>query len=48
MIYDTIKIVKAGDLNSKGILFEGQLLKWIHEKVAIYVMCQLNKKHIAS
>lgn len=48
MIYHTRKIVKPGDLNPGGVLFGGQLLNWIDEEAAIYVMCQLNQKHIAS
>lgn len=48
MKYHTRKIVKPGDLNPGGVLFGGQLLNWIDEEAAIYVMCQLSKSHVAS
>jgi acyl-CoA hydrolase len=41
MKYMTRKLIKPEDLNSRGTLFGGQLLKWIDEEAAIFAMCQL-------
>lgn len=43
MIYRTRKLIKPEDLNSRGTLFGGQLLKWIDEEASIYTMCQLTR-----
>lgn len=48
MIYRTRKLIKPGDLNARGTLFGGQLLKWIDEEAAIYCMCQLDGKNIVT
>jgi acyl-CoA hydrolase len=40
MNYRTRKIVKYEDLNPRGTLFGGQLLKWIDEESAIYAICR--------
>ena len=43
MKYRTRKLIKPEDLNSRGTLFGGQLLKWIDEEAAIFAMCQLSR-----
>ena len=48
MIYRTRKLIKPGDLNPRGTLFGGQLLKWIDEEAAIFCMCQLFTKSIVT
>ena len=35
MKYRTRKLIKPADLNSRGTLFGGSLLKWIDEEAAI-------------
>ena len=44
MKYRTRKLIKPEDLNSRGTLFGGQLLKWIDEEAAIFAMCQLGRE----
>ena len=44
MKYRTRKLIKPEDLNSRGTLFGGQLLKWIDEEAAIFAMCQLSRE----
>ncbi len=44
MKYYTRKLIQPTDLNSRGTLFGGQLLKWIDEEAAIYAMCQLSNE----
>lgn len=41
MKYNSRKLVKFEDLNPRGTLFGGQLLKWIDEEVAICAINQL-------
>ena len=48
MNFHTRKLVKLEDLNPRGTLFGGQLLKWIDEEAAIYAMCQLDTKDIVT
>jgi acyl-CoA hydrolase len=48
MIFRTRKLIKPEDLNPRGTLFGGQLLKWIDEEAAIYCMCQLDSKNIVT
>lgn len=48
MNFRTRKIVKPEDLNPRGTLFGGQLLKWIDEESAIYATCQLGTKNIVT
>jgi acyl-CoA hydrolase len=48
VIYRTRKIVKYEDLNPRGTLFGGQLLKWIDEEAAIFAMCQIGDKMIVT
>jgi acyl-CoA thioesterase YciA len=46
--YRTRKLIKPGDLNARGTLFGGQLLKWIDEEAAIFTICQLGNKNIVT
>jgi acyl-CoA hydrolase len=48
MIYRTRKLIKPGDLNARGTLFGGQLLKWIDEEAAIFAICQLDSPNIVT
>lgn len=48
MIFKTRKIVKPGDLNPRGTLFGGQLLKWLDEEAAVFVICQLETDKIVT
>ena len=48
MNYRTRKLIKPGDLNARGTLFGGQLLKWIDEEAAIFTICQLGNKNIVT
>ena len=48
MIYHTRKLVKPEDLNAGVSLFGVTLLRWIDEEAAIYVMCQLDNKHVVT
>jgi acyl-CoA hydrolase len=48
MNYRTRKIVKYEDLNPRGTLFGGQLLKWIDEESAIYAICQIGDKNVVT
>ena len=48
MDYRTRKLIKPEDLNSRGTLFGGQLLKWIDEEASIFCMCQLDTKDIVT
>ena len=48
MDYKTRKLVKPGDLNSRGTLFGGQVLKWIDEEAAIFAICQLDSPNIVT
>lgn len=48
MIYRTRKLIKPTDLNSRGTLFGGQLLKWIDEEAAIYAMCQTKSREVVT
>jgi acyl-CoA hydrolase len=48
MIYRTRKLIKPGDLNPRGTLFGGQLLKWIDEEAAIFAICQLGSSNIVT
>jgi acyl-CoA hydrolase len=43
MKYFTRKLIQPTDLNSRGTLFGGQLLKWIDEEAAIFAICQLSR-----
>ena len=48
MEYRTRKLIRPGDLNPRGTLFGGQLLKWIDEEAAIFAMCQLENSNIVT
>lgn len=48
MIYRTRKLIKPGDLNSRGTLFGGRLLEWIDEEAAVFAICQLNSPSIVT
>ena len=48
MKFRTRKLIKPGDLNARGTLFGGQLLKWIDEEAAIYAICQLGDTNIVT
>jgi acyl-CoA hydrolase len=48
VIYRTRKIVKYEDLNPRGTLFGGQLLKFIDEEAAIFAMCQIGDKMVVT
>lgn len=41
-------LIKPNNLNAANTLFGGQLMQWIDEAAAIYVMCQLETKHIVT
>lgn len=48
MNFRTRKLIKPEDLNARGTLFGGELLRWIDEEAAIFCMCQLNTKSIVT
>ena len=48
MKFHTRKLVKPTDLNARGTLFGGQLLKWIDEEAAIFAICQANSSHLVT
>lgn len=48
MKYRTRKLVKPEDLNARGTLFGGQLLKWIDEEAAIFAICRLGTTSIVT
>jgi acyl-CoA hydrolase len=48
MNFKTRKLIKYEDLNSRGSLFGGQLLKWIDEEASIYTICQLETNKIVT
>jgi acyl-CoA thioesterase YciA len=48
MEYKTRKLIRPEDLNSRGTVFGGTILKWIDEEAAIYAMCQLKAKNIVT
>lgn len=48
MNYRTRKLIKPGDLNARGTLFGGQVLKWIDEEAAIFAICQLDSSNIVT
>lgn len=48
MIYRTRKLIKPSDLNPRGTLFGGQLLKWIDEEASIFAICQLSSPNIVT
>ena len=48
MNYRTRKLIKPSDLNARGTLFGGQVLKWIDEEAAIFCVCQLGTSRIVT
>lgn len=48
MNYYTRKLIKPEDLNARGTLFGGQLLKWIDEEASIFTICQLKERSIVT
>lgn len=42
------RLIKYEDLNPRGSLFGGQLLKWIDEEAAIYAFCQLGTDSVVT
>jgi acyl-CoA hydrolase len=48
MKYYTRKLIKYEDLNARGTLFGGQVLKWIDEEASIFCICQLNTRSIVT
>lgn len=48
MKYRTRKLIKPSDLNARGTLFGGQVLKWIDEEAAIFCICQLGSANIVT
>ncbi len=44
MKFRTRKLIKFSDLNARGTLFGGLLLKWIDEEGAIFAQCQSKTK----
>ena len=48
MNFKTRRLIKYEDLNSRGSLFGGQVLKWIDEEASIYTVCQLDTNKIVT
>lgn len=48
MKYHSRRLIKYEDLNPRGTLFGGQLLKWIDEEVAICAINQLETTNIVT
>ncbi len=48
MIFRTRKLIKPGDLNARGTLFGGQVLKWSDEEAGIFAICQLGERNIVT
>lgn len=48
MIFKTRKLIKPEDLNARGTLFGGQVLKWIDEEASIFTICQLGERNIVT
>lgn len=48
MNFRTRKLIKYEDLNARGTLFGGQVLKWIDEEAAIFCICQLGSRSIVT
>ena len=48
MNFRTRKLIKPEDLNARGTLFGGQVLKWIDEESAIFAVCQLMNKNVVT
>ena len=48
MKFRTRKLIKPEDLNARGTLFGGQVLKWIDEEASIFTICQLKERSIVT
>ena len=48
MNFRTRKLIKPADLNARGTVFGGQVLKWIDEEAAIFCVCQLGERNIVT
>ncbi len=48
MNFRTRKLIKYEDLNARGTLFGGQVLKWIDEEASIFCICQLVNRSIVT
>jgi acyl-CoA thioesterase YciA len=48
MEFRSRRLVKYEDLNPRGTLFGGQLLKFIDEEASIFVMCQLGTEQVVT
>jgi acyl-CoA thioesterase YciA len=48
MKFRTRKLIKYEDLNARGTLFGGQVLKWIDEEASIFTICQLGERSIVT
>jgi acyl-CoA hydrolase len=48
MIFRTRKLIKYEDLNARGTLFGGQVLKWIDEEASIFTICQLGERNVVT
>ena len=48
MNFRTRKLIKYEDLNARGTLFGGQVLKWIDEEAAIFCICQLGSRSVVT
>lgn len=48
MVFKSRRLIKPEDLNPRGTLFGGQVLKWIDEEAAIFAMCQLETENIVT
>jgi acyl-CoA hydrolase len=48
MNFRTRKLIKYEDLNARGTLFGGQVLKWIDEEAAIFCICQLSTRSLVT
>ena len=48
MKFRTRKLIKPEDLNARGTLFGGQVLKWIDEEASIFTICQLGERCIVT
>jgi len=46
--YFTRKLIKPADLNARGTLFGGQLLKWIDGEAAIFAFCQADNTNLVT
>ena len=48
MNFKTRKLIKYEDLNARGTLFGGQVLKWIDEEAEIFCICQLGSRSLVT